>query len=363
MRTAPEHRQRPVAGYARNRFVVVEIVTELGYFGVVLVLPGHQLALQQAFGPQPFAQVLHQGGIFSPALAQNVAHAIEYGRHGGEIFAAFAFFGLNKGLRLGLRVKRRVGKQLVGQRLDAAFACNLPLGAALGLVGQVEVFEFLLGGGGFNGCLQLRRELALFFNAFEYRIAPFCQIAQIGQPRFQRAQLDVVQAASSLLAVAGNERNAGAAVQKIDCGLHLTRLNGNITGNLFNDEEGHGRASVDMRCVRKNAGGRPICDSLRLFRIGSLCGPDVCRLGPQGDTSSAWHGLYHRRRHGQIARFLKSQVVCATSIAQSPARRGKVLRIRDFQASLGVTGFAEPVIPGCLRMPVNPGFVRKNGHS
>ena len=35
-------------------------------------------------------------GVFGPALGQDVAHAVEHGRHGGEVLAALAFFGLTK---------------------------------------------------------------------------------------------------------------------------------------------------------------------------------------------------------------------------------------------------------------------------
>jgi hypothetical protein len=70
-----------------------------------------------------------------------------------------------KGLRLGRRVQRGVGKQLVGQRLDAKLARNLALGAALLLEGQVQVFQLLLGGRGGNGGAQRVGELALLVNA------------------------------------------------------------------------------------------------------------------------------------------------------------------------------------------------------
>ena len=56
--------------------------------------------------------------------------------------------GKGIGLRLGVRVERRIGKQLVGQGLQAGFAGNHAFGAALGLEGQIQVFQFLFGGCG-----------------------------------------------------------------------------------------------------------------------------------------------------------------------------------------------------------------------
>ena len=234
-----KHRQRAVAGHAANGLVVVVVVAKLGHLGVLLVLAGSQLALQQALLPQPFAQGLHQRRVFGPALAEDVAHAVQHGGHGGEVFAALAFFGLHKRLGRLLRVERGVGKQLVGQRLDAEFARNLALGAALGLVGQVQVFQLLLGGRGLDGGAQLGRELALFFNAFEDGGAALVQLAQIAQARFQLAQLGIVQAVGGLFAVTGDERHGGAAVQQVDGRLHLTGLHANFTGNLFNNGKSH----------------------------------------------------------------------------------------------------------------------------
>src|SRR6476661_7315669 len=69
-------RSRSSAGrHPADGLVVVEVVAELGDVGMVLVLAGGQLAAQQAFLPQPFAQGLHQGRLLGPALRQDVAHA------------------------------------------------------------------------------------------------------------------------------------------------------------------------------------------------------------------------------------------------------------------------------------------------
>jgi hypothetical protein len=112
--------------------------------------------------------LLHQRGVFGPALRQDVAHAVEHRGHGGEVFAALAFFG-DEG-RPRWRVQRGIGEEQVRQRLDARLAGDLALGAALGLVRQVQVFQLLLGRRGLDGGPQLRRELALFsIDALEAR--------------------------------------------------------------------------------------------------------------------------------------------------------------------------------------------------
>ena len=248
--------QRAVAGHAAHGFGVVEIVAELGHFGVGLVLASGQLALQLAFLPEPFAQALHEGGVFGPALGQDVAHAIEHGGNGGEVFAAFAFFSLHKRLG-GLRgVQRGVGPKLVGQRLHAEFTRNLRLGAPFGLVGQIQIFQLLLGGRGFDGGAQIGRELALLLNAFEDGGAALVQLAQIAQAHLQLAQLGIVQPARGFLAVAGDEGHGGAAIQQVNGGLHLRRAYAEFGGNL----KGNGHGSRGRKSVWH---GRRLCVSLQ----------------------------------------------------------------------------------------------------
>jgi hypothetical protein len=88
--SAPEHRQRAVRGHAADGLVVFKVVAKLGDLGVVLVLAVHLLAAQQALGPQPLAQGLHQHRVLGPALGEDVAHAIEHRGHGRKIGACLA---------------------------------------------------------------------------------------------------------------------------------------------------------------------------------------------------------------------------------------------------------------------------------
>ena len=91
-------------------------------------------------------------------LGDDVARAFERFFDGGD-----ALFGVDEGggefgerLRGGLLVP-----EVVGERLQAFFARDGGLGAALGLVGQVEIFELALVERGFDAGLQLVGELAL----------------------------------------------------------------------------------------------------------------------------------------------------------------------------------------------------------
>ncbi len=224
-----------MAGHAADGLVVVKVIAELGHVGVVFVLAVHQLGAKQALLPQPFAQVLYQHRVFRPAFAQDVAHAVQHRQHGGEVVAGFGFFFEHKGLCLVHGHQLRVGIQLVGQRLNAGFAGDHALGAALRLKGQVNVFHLLLGRGGVDGSQQGGRELALFFNAFDHRFLAVAQFAQVAQAGFQLAQLDIVQPVRHFFAVAGDEGHSGAAIQQGHCGLDLLGAYPDFLRNLRDD--------------------------------------------------------------------------------------------------------------------------------
>ena len=181
----------------------------------------------------------HQGRVFGPALAQDVAHAVEHGRHGGEISAGLAVVqhlgGLSEGGGLHSGVQRRVGKQLVGQGLDAELARDLALGAALLLEGQVDVFQLLLGRRGGNRGAQRVGQLALLVDGLEHGGAAVFQFAQVRQAGFEFTQLDVVQPAGHFLAVTRDEGHGGPTVEQLDGSDHLSLGDADFFGNLTDD--------------------------------------------------------------------------------------------------------------------------------
>ncbi len=167
-RTATEHSQGAVGWHAANGFVVIKVVAKLRHVGVVFVFACSDFATEQAFGPQPFAQVLNQCGVFGPTFAQQVAHTIQNGGDSGEVGPFNLACGQDERFGFHIGVERGVGKQFVGQRLQACFFGNHALGAALGLERQVNVFQFLFGRRSFDGSQQFRRELALLLNALDH---------------------------------------------------------------------------------------------------------------------------------------------------------------------------------------------------
>jgi hypothetical protein len=108
--------------------------------------------------------------------------------------------------------------QVLRQRLQALFARDGGLGAALGLVGQIEIFELALVERGFDARLQFVGQLALLGNGGQNGFAAVGEIAEVGQLLFDVANLHFVQIAGGLLAVARDERHRAAVVQQFDHG-------------------------------------------------------------------------------------------------------------------------------------------------
>ena len=86
----------------------------------------------------------------------------------------------------------------------------------LGLVGQVKVFELALVDAGFDLALQLVGQLALLCDGGEDGLAARDQVAEIAEFVFSIADLDFVERARRLLAVAGYERDSAAFIEQRD---------------------------------------------------------------------------------------------------------------------------------------------------
>jgi hypothetical protein len=143
--------------------------------------------------------------------------------------------GVDEGRSFGKRLHARVGEELVGQRFETGFAGNRALGAAPGLVRQVQVFQLLLGRCGFDGGTQLGRQLTLLVEALQHRSAALLKLAKVVQAHLQLAQLDVVEALGGFLAVAGDEGHRGAAIKQFNGSIDLGWPNLQLSGNLQND--------------------------------------------------------------------------------------------------------------------------------
>ncbi|MNF55217.1 hypothetical protein D3C84_366710 [compost metagenome] len=220
---AAEDRQGTVRWHALEVLVMLEVVAELGAF---LLLAGHQAGAEGGVVLEEAAQAGEQGGVFGKTLHEDVLGAFQHGLDVGE-----ALLGVDETLGFGFRGQIRVVEQRIGQFAEAGFQGDLALGAALLLVGQVEVFEAGLGVGQLDFAGQFRGQLALFLDAGEDRGAAVVHFAQVAQALFQVTQLGVVEAAGDFLAVTGDERHGGAFIQQCHGGGDLLRAH----AQLFSD--------------------------------------------------------------------------------------------------------------------------------
>ncbi len=157
----------------------------------------------------------------------------------GTCFSGGSLSGFTYFAASAFRAQRRIVEQRIGQRLQPGLAGDLRLGAALLLVGQIEVFEALLGVGILDVGAQLGRQLALFVDAGEDRRTALLQFAQVAQALFEVAQLGVVEIVGDFLAVAGDEGHGGAFVEQLDSGDDLGGTNAEFLGDAMFDGRQH----------------------------------------------------------------------------------------------------------------------------
>ena len=209
---AAHDRENAVRGQFGQRLGKIEIIGKFraGLFLAFAYFRGENPAL-----PEILAQPADQFGVFGETLDQNGARAFQ------RCLRRLDGFRLQIRGTLFLRLAFGMGEQRFGQRLQPVLARDLRLGAALGLVWQIDVFQSRFRVGGVDLPLQRGVEFALGLHTLEDRRAPLFQLAQVTQPLFQRAQLRVVERASRLLAVARDEGNGRAAVQQVDGGPDL----------------------------------------------------------------------------------------------------------------------------------------------
>ena len=184
------------------------------------------MALFPEAGPQPAREFR----ILGEALHEDLARPFQGGGGIGHPLG-----GVDEAGRPGLGVLAGVLQQAQGQGFQPGLPGQLGLGAALGLEGQIEVLQALLGVRGQDLGLEFGAQFALVLDAPQNQVAPFFQFPQIAQALLQQAQLDVVQAAGDLLAIAGDEGYRGALVEQTDGGGDLLRARRQFLADPIDD--------------------------------------------------------------------------------------------------------------------------------
>ena len=108
---------------------------------------------------------------------------------------------------------------------DAGFAGLIRLCLATLLERQVQILQAGLGVAAFDEGTQIIGQRPLLLDGCEDGLLAVFQLAQVLQPPLEGAKLRVIQSAGDLLAVAGDERDGVAFVEKLDRGFDLGNLN------------------------------------------------------------------------------------------------------------------------------------------
>ena len=200
---------------------------------------GDLAAYYDAFIEHKSAERLAQIGVFADPLGNNVPRAFE-----SLVYRGHAQLRIDKA---GCEYLQRLGGILLrpeirGQRLQALFAGDGGLGAALGLVRKVQVFELALVQSGFDARLELVGELALFGDGGQDGFAPVHNVAEVGEVLLDGENLHFIQVAGGLLAIACDKRHSSTVVEQFDDG----------------DQPVHGQVQR-LSDVKKNFGGEVFC--------------------------------------------------------------------------------------------------------
>ncbi len=258
---ATEQRQDAVRRQLRQRLREIEIVLELLAFGLLAGADGRS---HDAVRPHLLAQRADQIGILGEALDQDRARAFECGGNIGDFLV-----GIDEGRRDLLRLVLGLRHQHVGERLEPGLLGDLGLGAALRLVGQIDVFQAALAVGRHDLGFERDIELALLADRIEHRGAALLELAQIGQPFFQRAQLRIIERAGELLAVSRDERHRRAAVEQRHRRLDLLVANPQLLRNLMMNL-GHASLSNPLRAAGSAMARTPLMNHPGLIHQGAL---------------------------------------------------------------------------------------------
>ena len=223
---APVQSQDLVALQAADalREIVIQAVDAVllrGSLGAELSLPGDLLL-----------QALAQGGIVTDLLGNDVGGAGQGLFHRGDALL-LVYIIHRRILRYG--AVPALPEEQLGQGLQALLPGHGGPGAALWLIGTVQVLQLRQGLGGVDGFAQFLGELALLLNGGENRLPPLLQAPEILQPGLQGAQSGIVHGAMKFLAVAGDKGDGVPLVQKLDHVFDILRPGVQFPGQKRND--------------------------------------------------------------------------------------------------------------------------------
>ena len=196
---------------------------------------GIQCRLKDSGLPEFLTHQAAQLRLVHNRLGEDVTRACK--RVGG---GRYILFGIHKGSGdiLGRTACLALQQHCVCESFESALACDGGARALLLLVRAIKILEGLELFGGFDGCAQLVRQLALLLDACAYFLLPLDEAAQICEARLHLTQHLVLKGAGRLLAVACNKGNRIAVIEEGNDGFDLLRTDGELArdrgGNVGN---------------------------------------------------------------------------------------------------------------------------------
>ncbi len=193
---------------------------------------------------QDFAEPLAQLGVLAELLGENVSGSEQ--RVGGRGDLAI---GINEigSARIQARGNCRGAQDFRGQKLQSPRARGGGQGLLLGLEGQIQIFQSLGRAGRLDLLGQGFGQLSLSFDGAEDGLLALGEKPGLYQSRLDLPDLLLVQPAGLVLAVACDERDGVAFVEKLDDGFDLPQGESQTTCDMPQVDSyriGHG---VDRR--------------------------------------------------------------------------------------------------------------------
>ena len=219
----PVDGQHPVGGDAAHR--LGEVLVH-GVGAPLLALPG---AGHQAVGVDQPPQFPPDGGVIGQVLGDDIQGA---GQGGFGTVHPLLLVQVIPGHHQGVG-QGGLGEDGRRQRLQPLLPGDAAPGAALLLVGAVEVLHHRQGLGGGDGRLQFRGQLALFPDGGEHLAFALFQVAQVPQAVIQFPQGGILHAAGDLLAVPGDKGDGVALVDEPHRRRHLLLPEAQFLGQLL----------------------------------------------------------------------------------------------------------------------------------
>ena len=202
--------------------VVVELIYAL-FIGFRVALAGKDTPAHDQL-PERFPD----GSVVRQGLGDDVVDSLESVLDGRDTLLLVQIV-----FRKCCRVTAVLGKDRLGQGLQALFPGDGTAGPPLLLVGAVQVLNLRQSGGGVNGVCQVFREFSLVFDGLLYLIPAFMEIPEVAQPGFQGPEGGVVHGAVHFFAVPGDKGNGVALVHEVHHILNIFLLLAQFLGQDF----------------------------------------------------------------------------------------------------------------------------------